>query len=70
MVHTGSTEYESVTYNADDVDAFAVYDPVNDRVYWLWFDEAPATESRRKYHSLSEHTTERKRQSRGVAGQS
>ncbi|GAA0191956.1 group I intron-associated PD-(D/E)XK endonuclease [Halobaculum roseum] len=69
-VHKGATEYESVQYTADDIDAFAIYDPINDTVYWLWFEEAPATELRRKYNSLVEHTLGRKLKSRGVAGQS
>ncbi len=59
-VHKGSTEYESVKYDSEHVDAFAVFDPVNDRVYWLWFEEAPSTELRRKYNSLREHTLDRK----------
>jgi hypothetical protein len=59
-VHKGGTEYKSVKYEADKIDAFAIFDPVNDRVYWLWFEEAPSTELRRKYNSLLEHTLERK----------
>jgi hypothetical protein len=59
-IHKGSTEYESVKYGPSEVDAFAVYDPINEEVYWLWFDEAPATELRRKYNSLREHTVEHK----------
>jgi hypothetical protein len=59
-VHKGGTEYESVRYDSDALDSFAVYDPLNDLVYWLWFDEAPTTELRRKYNSLREHTLERK----------
>jgi hypothetical protein len=59
-VHRGQTEYESVRYTSDQVDAFAIYDPVNDEVYWLWFDEAPETELRRKYNSLVEHRLDRK----------
>jgi hypothetical protein len=59
-VHRGATRYESVEYGPEDVDAFAIYDPVNDRVYWLWFEEAPATELRRKYNSLLEHTLDAK----------
>jgi hypothetical protein len=59
-VHKGGTEYESVKYSADDIDAFSIFDPVNDNVYWLWFDEAPTTELRRKYNSLLEHRVEHK----------
>ncbi|WP_246987606.1 group I intron-associated PD-(D/E)XK endonuclease [Halorientalis marina] len=54
-VHKGQTKYESVKYDSEQVDAFAIYDPINDLVYWLWFDEAPATELRRKYNSLLAH---------------
>jgi len=57
-VHKRQTEYESVTYSKESVDAFAIFDPINDRVYWLWFDEAPSTELKRKYNSLREHTVE------------
>jgi len=42
------------SYEADDVDAFIVHDPVNNELYWLWYDEAPSSELRRKYGSLSE----------------
>jgi len=59
-VHKGKTSYESVKYTASEVDAFAIYDPMNDLVYWLWFEEAPETELRRKYNSLAEHTLNRK----------
>ena len=55
-VHKGGTSYESVTYEREDIGAFAIHDPINDRVYWLWFEEAPATELRRKYNSLLAQT--------------
>ena len=42
-------------YEEDDVDAFIVHDPINVRLYWLWFDECPSSEIRRKYSSLSKH---------------
>ncbi|WP_435116739.1 group I intron-associated PD-(D/E)XK endonuclease [Halolamina sp. C58] len=59
-IHDGGTSYESVTYDSAHVDAFAVHDPINEEVYWLWFDEAPTTELRRKYNSLLAHTIDRK----------
>jgi len=59
-VHRGQTEYEAVEYSSERVDAFAIYDPIHDIVYWLWFEEAPSTELRRKYNSLSEHRVGRK----------
>jgi hypothetical protein len=64
-VHKGGTEYESVTYDNESVGAFAIFDPVNDLVYWLWFNEAPTTELRRKYNSLREHTIDCKLSSSG-----
>jgi len=37
-----------------------VYGTVNDEVYRLRFDEAPATELRGKYNSLAERILDRK----------
>lgn len=34
-------------YSGGDVDAFAVYNPERDEVYWLWFDEAPKRYAKR-----------------------
>ncbi|WP_096390832.1 group I intron-associated PD-(D/E)XK endonuclease [Halopenitus persicus] len=59
-IHKGGTEYKSVKYQPDEVDSFAIYDPIQDEVYWLWFDEAPSTELRRKYTSLRRHRIEQK----------
>jgi len=30
-------------YSSDEVDAFALYYPENDNIYWLWYGEAPST---------------------------
>ncbi|WP_430504596.1 group I intron-associated PD-(D/E)XK endonuclease [Haloparvum sp. PAK95] len=54
-IHKGGTEYESVKYSKEDIDAFAIYDPAIDDVYWFWFDEAPSTELRRKRNTLKSH---------------
>jgi len=42
-------------YETDDVDAFVIHDPINNELYWLWFDEAPSSELRRKFDSLTKH---------------
>jgi len=31
------------SYEEDEVDAFAVYNHVEDECYWLWFDESPSS---------------------------
>jgi hypothetical protein len=39
-------------YSDENVDAFALYDSSCESVYWLWKDEAPETELRRKYSKM------------------
>ena len=47
-------------YSNDNVDAFALYNASYNQVYWLWFDEAPATEACRKLESWQKHSIHRK----------
>jgi len=42
---------DNARYSAENVDAFAVYNSDDEEVYWLWFDEAPATEASRKVNT-------------------
>jgi len=34
-------------YDGTQVDAFAIYNPDTEDVYWLWFEEAPSSGARR-----------------------
>lgn len=54
-VYTGGDGNRDVQYSNDEVDAFAIYDPREEEIYWLWFDEAPNTELRRKYRTMKQH---------------
>lgn len=39
-------------YQRDDVDIFAIHDPVNDEIYWFRYEETPSSEMRKKYSDL------------------
>lgn len=47
-------------YSKKNVHAFAIYNADYDQVYWLWFDEAPATEASRTIENWQKHTLESK----------
>jgi hypothetical protein len=53
-------EYYKKEYGDDEVDAFAIYDHINDRIYWLWKDEAPTKKAQRSYDTWSEDLIDRK----------
>ena len=42
-------------YDGSNVDAFAVYDPVTEDVYWMWYDETPDTQVNRLLESWQRH---------------
>ena len=48
------------TYTSDEVDAFMFFNDRDNMFYWLWFDEAPATQLNRKVESLDKHRVDKK----------
>lgn len=55
-------EGEKRPYEANEIDAFIVHNtvPEEDEYYWLWFDETPEMEMKRKFETLREHKLDEK----------
>lgn len=45
-------------YSEGELDAFVIYNPSHDELYWLWFDEAPATQTQRIHENWQPHRIE------------
>lgn len=50
-------EGEKRPYKEHEVDAFIIHNPIpdEDEFYWLWFDETPEMEMKRKFETLRDH---------------
>lgn len=57
-----SHEGEKRPYESHEVDAFIIHNPIpeEDEYYWLWFDETPEMEMKRKFDTLRDHKLEEK----------
>ena len=47
------------TYDDEEIDAFVLYNPDEDELYWLDFDEAPTTGIRRNLSSMKDYLLEK-----------
>lgn len=55
-----SGDVQESRYSEGDIDAYAIYNPDHDEIYWLPFEDAPETQASRTLKSWQDHKIDKK----------